>query len=101
MTIILAVLPAPTDITTQSILTIVEEADPEGIRTLGVLTKPNLVDKGGEQNVIDLVKGKKNKLKLGYCIVRNRGQAELSTAASERSGVEKSFFNRAPWVSAG
>ena len=96
-TIILAVLPAPTDIATQSILTIAEETDPQGIRTLGVLTKPDLVDKGGEQNVIDLVKGKKNKLKLGYCIVRNRGQSELSTAASERSAVENSFFNRAPW----
>jgi hypothetical protein len=32
-TIILAVLPAPTNIATQSILTIAEEADPEGIRT--------------------------------------------------------------------
>jgi hypothetical protein len=71
-TIILAVLPAPTDIATQSILTIAAEADSQGIRTLGVLTKPDLVDKGAEQNVIDLIKGKRNKLKLGYCIVRNR-----------------------------
>jgi hypothetical protein len=96
-TVILAVLPAPTDIATQSILTMAEEADPQGLRTLGVLTKPDLVDKGGEQNVIDLVLGKRNQLRLGYCIVRNRGQAELSTGSSERSAVESDFFNQAPW----
>jgi Dynamin family len=56
-TIILAVLPAPTDIATQSILTMTKEADPLGLRTLGVLTKPDLVDKGGEQSIMDLVLG--------------------------------------------
>src|SRR5271156_2905273 len=43
-TIILAVIPAPTDIATQSILTMAEEVDPQGLRTLGVFTKPDLVD---------------------------------------------------------
>src|SRR5580700_1803084 len=71
-TIILAVLPANVDIATQEILSLAKEVDPNGIRTLGVLTKPDLVDAGGEESVMDLVRGKRNKLRLGYCVVRNR-----------------------------
>lgn len=43
--IILAVIPGNVDIVTQEILEIAEEVDPSGQRTLGVLTKPDLVDK--------------------------------------------------------
>jgi hypothetical protein len=45
------------------------------------------------------VPGKRNKLHLGYCIVRNRGQAELNTDTAERTGVENDFFNKGPWTS--
>lgn len=98
-TIILAVIPAPTDIATQEILTMADEVDPQGQRTLGVLTKPDLVDKGGEENVMDLVRGKKNQLLLGYCIVRNRGQREISSNSSDRHQKEAEFFTTQPWAS--
>ena len=96
-TIILAVIPAPVDIATQEILSMAEEADPLGQRTLGVLTKPDLVDRGGEEHVMDLVRGIKNKLNLGYCIVRNRGQQDKSLSTSDRHEKEKQFFNTTPW----
>ncbi|KAH9210651.1 dynamin [Leptodontidium sp. 2 PMI_412] len=96
-TIILAVIPSNTDIATQEILSIAKELDPKGLRTIGVLTKPDLVDKGGEENVISLVEGKRNPLRLGYCIVRNRGQSELSNNASERLKKEAEFFATEPW----
>lgn len=35
-----------------------EKCDKEGQRTLGVLTKPDLVDRGAENRVVDLVEGK-------------------------------------------
>lgn len=63
------------------------------------LTKPDLVDDGGEHHVIDLVKGKRNKLKLGYCIVRNRSQKELDTNSVSRGDKEREFFNTDPWSS--
>jgi len=63
------------------------------------LTKPDLVDGGGEHHVIDLVKGKRNKLKLGYCIVRNRSQKELDTDSVSRGDKERDFFNTEPWSS--
>lgn len=78
-TIILAVIPSNIDASTQEILTIAKEVDPEGLRTLGVLTKPNLIDSGGVENVMSFVDGKQNPLRLGYCIVRNRGQNQLSS----------------------
>ena len=53
--VMLTVVPANVDIATQEILEKAEELDPDGIRTLGVLTKPDLVDKGAEKNVIVLL----------------------------------------------
>lgn len=66
---------------------------------LSSLTKPDLVDEGGEHHVIDLVKGKRNKLKLGYCIVCNRSQKELDTDSVSRGDKERDFFNTEPWSS--
>jgi hypothetical protein len=96
-TIILAVIPSNTDIATQEILSIAKKLDPNGLRTLGVLTKPDLIDKGAEENVVSLVEGKRNPLRLGYCIVRNRGQSELSSDADTRHRTEKDFFSTEPW----
>ena len=55
--IILAVVPANVDIATQEILKMAGKSDVKGERTLGVLTKPDLVDKGAENRVVDLVEG--------------------------------------------
>lgn len=96
-TIILAVIPSNTDVATQEILTIAKEVDPKGIRTLGVLTKPDLIDNGSEEGVMSLVEGKRNPLRLGYCIVRNRGQSELSSDSEARTRKEKDFFSMEPW----
>lgn len=69
-----------------------EEVDPDGIRTLGVLTKPDLVDKGAEKDVIDLVERRKHHLKLGWHILRNAGQVELAYPVADRHATERSFF---------
>ena len=100
--IILAVIPANVDIATQEILDMAEELDQKGQRTLGVLTKPDLVDKGAEGNVIDLLEGKSHKLNLGWAIVRNPGQEELVNASLDRNNAELNFFNtRTPWMKLG
>jgi len=51
LTYVRAVVPANVDIATQEIIQMAEDADPHGQRTLGVLTKPDLVDKGAEDKV--------------------------------------------------
>jgi len=96
--IILAVIPANIDTATQGILTMANDADAEGNRTIGVLTKPDLVDKGAERAVLDLVNGKKHKLKLGWYIVRNLSQEQLTSRATNRDTLELDFFRTtAPW----
>lgn len=98
--ILLAVVPANVDIATQEILTLAEEYDVEGIRTLGVLTKPDLVDSGSEDGVLGLLNGKRHALKLGWHIVRNPGQKQLQDPNFDRNGAETNFFASAnPWNS--
>jgi Dynamin central region/Dynamin family len=98
-TIILPVVAANVDIATTEILDMAAEVDPTGQRTLGILTKPDLVDKGAEQDTIDLARGRKKKLKLGYCVVRNRGKQERNLTSAERNRLESSFFQAEPWSS--
>lgn len=72
-TIILAVIPSNVNMATQEILELAEEYDPHGERTLGVMTKPDLVkDMGDRQAICDLINGEKRPLKLGYYLVRNQ-----------------------------
>ncbi|KAL9126918.1 MAG: hypothetical protein Q9217_004113 [Psora testacea] len=96
--VILAIIPANVDIATQEILEMAEEHDPDGQRTLGVLTKPDLVDPGAELAVIDILNGKSHQLKLGWCVVLNPGQKALDNPSADRHVEEKHFFKiREPW----
>ncbi|RHY98457.1 hypothetical protein DYB37_008279 [Aphanomyces astaci] len=47
-TIILAVVPANVDMHNTAIIQAAEEADPEGVRTISIITKPDLIDQGAE-----------------------------------------------------
>jgi hypothetical protein len=97
-TIILAVLPSNVDITTQEILKMAEKADPGGVRTMGVLTKPDLVTEVASQKAImDLVLGKGKQLRLGYCVVKNRGADDAQSSAVKRLAQEKAFFGKPEW----
>lgn len=96
--VMLTVIPANVDIATQGILEKAEELDPDGIRTLGVLTKPDLVDKGAEHNVVSLVTGSEHQLRLGWHLLRNAGQSELANSIETRQQAETEFFSTvAPW----
>jgi hypothetical protein len=51
--------------------------DPNGDRTVGVLTKCDIVDKGTEQNVVAILNNEDYKLKLGWIAVQNRSQKDI------------------------
>ncbi|CAH0022625.1 unnamed protein product [Clonostachys rhizophaga] len=97
--VMLTVVPCNADIATQEVVEQAEDLDPAGDRTLGVLTKPDLVDKGAENDIIELLEGKRHRLKLGWHLLRNPGQAELAKSQSKsRNELEGAFFrNVAPW----
>ncbi|GAT24032.1 interferon-induced GTP-binding protein Mx2 [Aspergillus luchuensis] len=73
-TVILAVLPSNVDLATQEILKLAKDYDGNGERTLGVLTKPDLViEQSAKAALCSLVLGHKRPLTLGYYLVRNQG----------------------------
>ncbi|OBT68891.1 hypothetical protein VE03_02155 [Pseudogymnoascus sp. 23342-1-I1] len=91
--IILAVTGANTDLANSDGLKLAREVDPEGQRTIGVLTKVDLMDDGTD--VVDILAGRIIPLRLGYVPVVNRGQRDIDnkkaiTAALEN---EKNFFD--------
>lgn len=93
-------IPCNVDVATQTILTYAAEADPEGKRTLGVLTKPDLVSESATREaVLDLVKGKRRDIQLGYYVVKNRGADDKDSSREDRDRQEKLFFGEDPWVS--
>jgi dynamin 1-like protein len=61
--IILAVTSANTDLANSDGLKLAREVDPEGLRTIGVLTKVDLMDQGTD--VIDILAGRVIPLRLG------------------------------------
>ncbi|KIM98383.1 hypothetical protein OIDMADRAFT_43388 [Oidiodendron maius Zn] len=96
-TIILAVLAAGEDDGNWEILSMAEKKDIKGSRTLGVFTKPDLIDPGTEGKVMSFVQGKENSLKLGYYVLRNRGKLQESSTPEERDAAESEFFAQEPW----
>uniref|UniRef100_A0A2R9B3I9 MX dynamin like GTPase 1 n=1 Tax=Pan paniscus TaxID=9597 RepID=A0A2R9B3I9_PANPA len=98
-TISLVVVPSNVDIATTEALSMAQEVDPEGDRTIGILTKPDLVDKGTEDKVVDVVRNLVFHLKKGYMIVKCRGQQEIQDqlSLSEALQREKIFFQDHPY----
>ena len=96
--VILAVVPSNVDVATQEILQRAEDVDRDGIRTLGVLTKPDLVDKGAEQAIVEMVQGTSHPLQLGWHLLKNAGHSELERTSKSRNDLEKAFFTTSkPW----
>ncbi|XP_066478258.1 interferon-induced GTP-binding protein Mx1-like isoform X2 [Tiliqua scincoides] len=93
-TISLVVVPSNVDIATTEALKLAQEVDPDGERTLGVLTKPDLVDKGTEKGVIGVVRNEIIHLKKGYMIVKCRGQQDIQDNMALSSAIQKegAFF---------
>uniref|UniRef100_A0A8C5D768 Interferon-induced GTP-binding protein Mx n=1 Tax=Gouania willdenowi TaxID=441366 RepID=A0A8C5D768_GOUWI len=95
-TISLVVVQCNVDIATTEALKMAQVVDPDGERTLGILTKPDLVDKGTEETVIEIVHNEIINLKKGYMIVKCRGQKEIAEKVSLSDAIqrEKDFFAR-------
>lgn len=90
--IILAVSPANADLATSDALRLAKEVDPLGERTIGVLTKIDIMDKGTDCR--DVLCGRSLRLRHGWVGVVNRGQADINKRMSmpEARAREQEFF---------
>ncbi|KAK8065592.1 vacuolar dynamin-like gtpase [Apiospora hydei] len=91
--IILAVTAANQDLANSDGLKLAREVDPEGQRTIGVLTKVDLMDEGTD--VVDILAGRIIPLRLGYVPVVNRGQRDIDNKKPIMQSLEaeKNFFD--------
>lgn len=94
--VILAVTPANTDLATSDALQMAREVDQYGLRTLGVITKIDLMDHGC--NAADMLQGKVVPLKLGYIGVKNRSQLDIQNSVTIETALEQEakFFRQHP-----
>ncbi|XP_037546417.1 dynamin-2 [Nematolebias whitei] len=73
--LILAVTPGNTDLANSDALKIAKEVDPQGLRTIGVITKLDLMDEGTDAR--DILENKLLPLRRGYIGVVNRSQKDI------------------------
>lgn len=94
--IILSVNAANQDLANSDGLKLAREVDPEGARTIGVLTKVDLMDQGTD--VIDILAGRVIPLRYGYVPVINRGQRDIESKKTIRAALndENAFFENHP-----
>ena len=94
--IILAVSPANVDIVNSEALKLARYVDPLGRRTIGVLTKVDLMDHG--TNAMDILSGRVYPLKLGFIGVVNRSQQDIqgNKPMDEALKAEAEFFKHHP-----
>ncbi|KAI9759064.1 MAG: hypothetical protein M1840_003611 [Geoglossum simile] len=99
-TIILAVVGGNNDFVHQTVLNRARQFDPDGSRTIGVLTKPDLTGTIGlEDKFIALVNNEDalNRFKLGWYVLLNPGPTELWLSREQRQQKEDEFFSRGKW----
>ncbi|CAK6963127.1 dynamin-3 isoform X3 [Scomber scombrus] len=90
--LILAVTPANSDLANSDALKIAKEVDPQGVRTIGVLTKLDLMDEGTDAK--DILENKLLPLRRGYIGVVNRSQKDIDGKKDIRAALaaERKFF---------
>jgi hypothetical protein len=98
--VILAVVSAKSEYVLQEVTTLAKMADPEGLRTMGLITKPDTLDVGSDSEVYwaRLVQNLEVELRLGWHLLRNRNFQELGSTLEQRNAVEERFFSRGIWA---
>ncbi|KAL3872043.1 hypothetical protein ACJMK2_040010 [Sinanodonta woodiana] len=90
--LILAVSPANSDLANSDALKIAKEVDPQGVRTIGVITKIDLMDEGTDAR--EILENKLLPLRRGYIGVVNRSQKDIEGRKDIRAALaaERKFF---------
>ncbi|XP_072429643.1 dynamin 3a isoform X1 [Chiloscyllium punctatum] len=94
--LILAVTPANTDLANSDALKLAKDVDPQGLRTIGVITKLDLMDDGTDAR--DILENKILPLRRGYIGVVNRSQKDIEGKKDIKTALtaERKFFLSQP-----
>lgn len=94
-TICLAVVSATNDAANQPILRKVRQVDPEGARTLGIITKPDRLSSGSgsEMKFLELARNEDVYFRLGWHVLKNRSYEQRDCSLEERNFAESTYFS--------
>mmetsp|Transcript_59657 Transcript_59657/g.134414 ORF Transcript_59657/g.134414 Transcript_59657/m.134414 type:complete len:771 (+) Transcript_59657:139-2451(+) len=91
-TIILAVLPANQDMAVSDSLLVARQVDPNGLRSIGVITKIDIMDQGTDAG--KMLRGDEIPMRLGYVGVKMRSQQDILDCKPVKEALkeEKAWF---------
>lgn len=94
--LILAVTPANTDLANSDALKLAKDVDPQGLRTIGVITKLDLMDKGTDAR--EILENRLLPLRRGYIGLVNRSQKDIDGKKDIKAALlaEQKFFTSHP-----
>lgn len=94
--LILAVSPANSDLANSDALKLAKEVDPMGIRTIGVITKLDLMDEGTDAR--EILENRLLPLRRGYIGVVSRSQRDIESNKNIQEALdsERRFFLNHP-----
>ncbi|KAI1852704.1 hypothetical protein JX266_002245 [Neoarthrinium moseri] len=101
-TIILAVVSARNQLILQKVHSKVNEHDPSRQRTITIVTKPDMLKPGSQEEknyVREIRTSDAKRLALGWHVLRNRGENEEDISDEGRDKAETEFFQSEPWSS--
>ena len=97
--IILAVVSAKNDYANQIVLKLARAADKTGVRTLGVITKPDTLIEGSESEAmyISLARNQDVEFRLGWHVLKNMDSDKGPWSLDTRDAEEERFFSEGRW----
>lgn len=101
-TIILPIISAKNDYANQIILRRVRRVDPDGSRTLGIITKPDDLPPSSEseKSFVSLARNEDKvvSFKLGWHVLKNRSYDQRDYTFNQRNKSEATFFSKGIWA---
>ena len=98
--IILAVVSAKNDFANQVVLSLARDIDKSGNRTLGVITKPDMLHPGSESEALylSLARNQEVEFRHGWHVLRNIDSEKDTKSLTERDAKETEFFSSGVWT---
>jgi len=98
--IILAVVSAKNEYVLQEVTSLAKQADPGGVRTIGLITKPDTLDVGSDSEAywVRLAQNTEVELRLGWHLLRNRNFEQRGSTSAQRDAIEEEFFSSGIWT---
>jgi len=99
--VIMAVISAKSDIALQKVTAFTRKVDPDGNRTIGIITKPDTLpeDSDMERSFLQLANNKRLPFRLGWHVLKNRDHKERHSSLEQRHEEELKWFSSGVWSS--